>query len=223
MGGGLITDQFRCPETIPTPRYPSPVSPLNPDQLAALKACIDTANELLRTVGTPRDRANREGLRLHFRQMRGLIVRMAAECGDEPVEVLGGVKDAGRDWVQIDTVGPQFFIPFDRICSVAGSGSGTPPAHLAPSLLDIDPCLRRNLILRFEETVAGNPELINIFFGLPLHGRLVSLIGRQVLIRTPGEAVEGRLCASEERFIQVQVAEDRVRQINPADVCFVRL
>ncbi|MFZ5828079.1 MAG: hypothetical protein ACOY94_27560 [Bacillota bacterium] len=237
----IAQGEFPCPEQIPTPRFSSPTSDLPEAELRELELCIEAVNQLLRAVGNPRDRQNREELRRHFRQLLGITVRVTVECrgaepepgqpeppaeppkGEDVVIVLGGLKDVGRNFIQVDTVGPQTYIPFDRICLVERTDTGPVLPVQQPALLDIDPQLRRNVILRFGETVSCSPELINIFFGLPLHLRLVSFIGCPAVVQAAGRLVEGTLCAAEERFVQIQVAENRVRQINLADICFVRV
>lgn len=221
----LAQGEHTCPPQVPTARFTSPNSQLPPQELAELQACIHEINEFLLAVGTPRPLRNREQLRHRVRRLIGITVRVAVSCEGNPaaVEVSGGLKDVGRDFIQVDTVGPQTFMPFDRICTITRTDTGPLPPRQGGALRHIDPVLRRNLILRFGETVACDPELINIFFGLPLHLRLTRFLGQQAFVQTDGQSFEGPLCAAEEEFIHVQVAENRVRQINLADICFIRV
>lgn len=170
--------------------YRSPNSPLNSEDLEQLRECIEGANHLLRSLGNPRDEANTTQLRQYFQSLSGLLVKVEIECGaaavepplQQPCEVVGVLTTSGKDFLVLESVGDKVFIPFTRICSVQHHNSKLVTHDT--DLRNIDPCLREGLVLRFGETVAGNPELLNRFLGIPLYLQLLAYVGYAVTLRT---------------------------------------
>lgn len=220
----LFCSPLDCPERIPTPRFSSPNSPLPLEELEQLKACIEEVNELLRTLGNPRDPANLTALRLHFRRLRGILVRVEVACDKGMIQPTGCLVEAGRDFLQLDTVGEIIFVPFGRICSVHRAATGEHDAGHGQELIDIDACLRRALVLNFSKVVAGNPRLINIFFGIQLHLQLLCFLGYEAFIKTRDdtELIQGTLVGSEKNYLQLQT-DKQIKQINFRDVCYVKI
>lgn len=239
---------FSCPEQIPTKRFSSPNSPLSPIDLVELKACIEQINTLLLAVGSPRNPDNLRGLRIHFRRLRGVLARVNVECNSSQEHIIGRLKDAGRDYIELDTVGQREFILFQRICSFTHAAAETCEKFYIhePELLDIDPCLRRDLVLNFGKVVSSNPELFNIFFGLPLHLRLLQEIDCKVEVRMEAKEklIKGILTSSQEKFIEVKTNEKKntnekqtekdgkredkednkeIQRVNFDDICFIRV
>lgn len=227
---------FKCPDKIPGPRFASPNSPLPPKELDKLQECIESANDLLRTLGNPRDPDNLTALRLRFRALRGTLMRVDVSCGNGQETLLGVLHGAGRDYIRLSAVGEELFIPFKRICSILrdavreGHDEENGPAHGSNTghgqeLSEIDRCLRRELVLHFGNVVACNPKLLEIFFGLPLLIKLLDYLGCHVLVRLDSpepDEVRGKLCGSEEGEILVQ-EENQLRQINLSTVCFITI
>jgi len=216
---------FQCPEKIPTPRFSSPNSPLSPEELEQFQECIEAANELLRTLGNPVDPKNKRELQLRLRKLRGLLMRVAVECRNIQVDLVGTLQDAGKDFVQLERVGRSTFILFEKVCYIRRviAPGGVEPGH-KQELINLDTCTRREIILNFGKIVSGDPNLINTFFGLPLHLRLVSFQGCKVEVKIENseepEVIQGILSASEEKYIQVQT-NNQLEQINFNKICFI--
>ncbi len=214
-----------CPKGIPTPRFASPNSPLPQNQLERLQACIEKVNELLRSVGNPRDPENLTGLRLHFRMLRGLRVQVEVDCGEQKEHLAGVLEEAGQNFLQLAEGGIKRFILFLRLCAVKREDEGNPENNheCMQELLNIDPCLRRDLVLRFGEVVSKNPFLINVFFGIPLNMRLADFLNSMVQVkRESGDIVQGVLTEVEENQIRVKVNK-REETINFNEICFIEI
>lgn len=220
----LFCTPLDCPDRIPTPRFSSPNSPLPPEELADLKVCIEMANELLRTLGNPRDPANLTALRLHFRRLRGTLIRATTGCGEDHSQHVGCLQESGRDFLQLEAVGQTIFIPFAHLCSVHRPATCEHGAGHEQELIGIDQCLRRSLVLNFSEAVAGNPHLINLFFGIQLHLQLLTYLGCKAIVKTTDgpELIQGTLVDSAENYLQL-LTDNQIRQINFSKVCFVKL
>jgi len=213
-----------CPKTIPTKRFSSPNSPLSPEELEQLKACIETINGLLSTFGNPRDPENLTGLRLHFRMLRGILLRIEVEHDDDKETVLGILEEAGRDFLLIKNIDHIIIVPYARICFIHSSPIDNVHQQHEPALLNIDPCLRTEIVLNFGQVVSQSPELVNIFFGIPLYLQLVTFFGYTIMVAVEGEEEksEGVLVDSNPKFICLQVDED-VCQIDIDKISFIKI
>ncbi|MBE3577906.1 MAG: hypothetical protein IMX00_09495 [Limnochordales bacterium] len=254
-----VLGRFPCPPRVPTPRFSSPNSPLPPEELEQLKACLEEVNDLLRTLGNPPDPKNKETLRLHLRRLRGQRVLVEMACGGGGTYAHGGgqdegegqenggqesektgqgrsyagiLRDAGKDYLELDwgkrekrgdrEEQRRVLLPYGRVCMVTVQDpdeSFEPPHH--PELIDIDPDLRRDLVLSFGRVVASNPELISIFFGLPLHLRLRQEAGVRITVRLEGDTVTGQLSEVDEESIKVRTAPGAEHRIILAEVCAI--
>ncbi len=115
-----------CPENIPTRRFTSPNSPLPPDELDELQRCIEAANDLLRSLGNESDPDNTRQLQLHFLNLRGVCVKVKLTCGEnkeleegDAVEKTGMLVTAGRDFIQLKSLGNDVFILYERLISLS--------------------------------------------------------------------------------------------------------
>lgn len=214
-----------CPKTIPTARFNSPNSPLPPDELNRLQKCIEEINDMLRTIGNPNepeegDPPNQRQLQLHFRALRGSLVKVMVDCQNEELEILGLLQEAGIDFIQVNTLEQKKLIPFERICSLKHENSKAENFEHEQELLNIDTCLRREITFNFGEIVSRSPELINMFFGIPLRLFLLSLVGCELEIKTDDEdeLVSGILCSVNENQFRLQLFEND-EQIEPNDSC----
>ncbi|WP_455662260.1 hypothetical protein [Pradoshia sp.] len=114
-----------CPEKIPTKRFTSPNSPLPPDELDVLQRCIEAANDLLRSLGNESNPDNTRQLQLHFLNLEGVCVKVKLKCevkkksGEDAVEKTGVVVTAGRDFIQINSLGNDVFILYERLISLS--------------------------------------------------------------------------------------------------------
>ncbi|MBP1155883.1 MULTISPECIES: hypothetical protein [unclassified Paenibacillus] len=213
-----------CPRPITTRRFPSPNSPLRPKDLERLKESIEAANELLRTLGNPREPDNLRELQLHFRTLRGVMVRISVDCTDAVIHLVGRVEDAGRDFLQINAVGQQVFVLYDRICLIHQEECKDSIVD-TQELRDADACLRRDLVLHFGSFVSGNPYLMNLFFGLPLHWYLLQFVCCEVVVHKVGEEgpIRGILVGSDkEQVIQIQKG-NKLEQIKCSEICYLTI
>jgi len=204
----------RRKKTTESVRYLSPNSLLPPEQLDRLRECIEGANRLLRTLGNPRDAENTTQLRQYFQTLSGLLVKVEVDRGTAeqshiehpygPMEVVGVLATAGKDFLLLESVGDKFLVPFVRICSVQHHISKLETHD--PDLRRIDPCLREGLVLRFGETVAGNPELLNRFLGIPLYLQLLAYVGCDVTLHTEGTPayLRGVLVDAKEDAVRIE-------------------
>lgn len=207
-----------CQDTIPTPRFNSPNSPLPPDKLNLLKSCIEEINDTLRTIGNPRipEDPNQRQLQLHFRALRGTLVKVLVDCetcedcqdDQHRVELMGVIEEAGSNFIKLNTLGEKKFIQFNRICLLKHDNFKAETFEHEQELLEIDECNRREITLNFGQIVGRSPELINLFFGIPLHLYLLPLIGRFIEVKTDEDEVAGVLCAVEENQIRIQLNDD---------------
>lgn len=212
------------------PRYSSPTSSLPAEAADQLRICIETANELLRTLSIRRDPNFFYRLMLRFRELRGLLVRVEVAGKTEPYHLLGQLQDVGRDFIRLNRVGQNVFVPFPRLAKLTREASaeqeeehGRSGGHHGGELADADPELRRNLVLNFGRVVSCSPELINLFFGIPLYLQLLHHVGCKVVVVTERQAVKGVLCESEEGRIQVRTGEQVLEQVNMQEICYVKL
>lgn len=221
VADNLFGSPLIYPKRKPTPRFSSPNSPLSPKELIQLQECIEASNELLRSLGNPRDHDNLSALRIRLRMLRGISVRVETSCGGAKQELAGCLQEAGRDFLQLYNEGQKEIVPFSRICSVSRSGEKQVCKH-DQELADIPLSLRRSLVLGFGEVVSKSPFLINIFFGLPLHLHLLVFLGCTVRVQTDHEVFFGILAESEEGYIHLRV-NNHIQQINIDKICHIVL
>ncbi|WP_281883472.1 hypothetical protein [Paenibacillus sp. YYML68] len=210
------------------PGITSPTSPQSPQAQARLQACIEEVNELLRTLGNPQEPDNLSSLRLRLRSMRGIAVEVFYACNEEEKLAKGQLQDAGADYVQLCRSGRISFIPYTRMLSLIRSKRHVPIAgHHHHSVMDLDPKLKRQLVLEFGCTVSCRPELLNIFFGIPLSLRLVSYLEEEVEVITDRDderaIIRGTLTESDEQALGVRTAPGRVVRVQLERVCLVRV
>ncbi|WP_303984182.1 hypothetical protein [Niallia circulans] len=221
-----------CPPTIPTPRYNSPNSSLPLRELNALQACIEEINDTLRTIGNRRDLESHEQqqrqrqLQQHFRSLRYTLVKVIVACDEGEMEILGILEDAGSNFIKLNTLSDKKLILFNRICLLKHDNSDADTFEHQQELLNIDMRLRREITLHFGEIVGRSPELINIFFGIPLYLFLLPIIGCKIRVKTDGENISGILCEVDENQFRIewkgkpeQTEEEEQKQENPIDQC----
>ncbi len=200
-----------CPKEFPTKHFSSPNSSLPPEELEQLQVCIEELNNILLSISSPRDPENLAPLRNHFNRLRGVLMRVHVECPEPKKSIVGSLQEVGENYLQINSIGQKDFIPFDKVCfvkqDISDDHENTHMDH--QELIDIDPCLRRNLTLNFGEVVASSPELFNIFFGIPFHFRLLDFLNCKVIVKVEGEEepLKGTLLCSERDFIKVKINE----------------
>lgn len=200
-----------CPKGFPTKHFSSPNSSLPPEELEQLQACIEELNTILLSISSPRNPENLVPLRNHFNRLRGVLMRVNVECTGFKEDIVGVLKEVGENYLLINSVGKKDFIPFNKVCYVKQDISDEHGyIHMGHhELINIGPCLRRNLTLNFGAVVAFNPELFNIFFGIPFHRRLLDFLNCKVILKVEGEELlEGTLLCSNRDLIKVRIDEN---------------
>jgi hypothetical protein len=245
----LFGSPFDCKKQIPTPRFSSPNSPLPPKALDRLQRNIEEANDLLRSLGSESDPANRRQLQLHFLSIRGADVSLKIICEEQEKEeheqeskehilnlkmdknsktkrsILqkkGKIFTAGRDFIQINQVGASVFVLYDRLIYVARDEC----EHVKQpeqELIDVDRKVRRELAFNFGDFVSKKPELVNLFFGIPLYKQLKEFLGGDVKVKIFDEEIVGTLVKVDEGVIQVLKRNDNKIEINLNEICFIKV
>ena len=248
----LFGSPFDCPKQKRTRRFASPNSRLPQDELDRLQACIEMANDLLRSLGSERDRDNRRQLQLYFMELKGASVKARIACTkrmqdeEDPIQAMrqdidlpdeeadghehkmkvdvikkhGKIATAGRDFIQINPVGSFIFIPYNRLIFIKRDECDVPERE--PEFLDADRKTRRELAFNFGEFVKKDPDLVNLFFGIPLFKQLKEFIGEDVKVRVGEYILSGLLVCVDEGSIQLQCREEKI-EIDMGDICFVEV
>ncbi|WP_338470571.1 hypothetical protein R4Z10_17485 [Niallia sp. XMNu-256] len=232
---------FKCQESISTPRYTSPNSRLNQEQLEHLQHWIEAANHLLLSLGTDSDPNNRRQLQLHFLKLKGAHVKAKVRCGpiesdDTHAKFNNGEKSktqlllkdgilatAGSNFIQINQTGSFVFILFDKLLSILSEECEHIRMH-EPHFLHADCSTRRELTLNFGEFVAKKPELVNLFFGLPLYKMLHLYLGKDINVKTSEHPSlrSGVLTKVEEGKLQMETQNGQV-DVELEHVCFLEI
>lgn len=215
---------YQCPRRLPTPLFSSPNSQLSPKELKELKKCIKAANNMLLTIGTKSNPALTRRLQLHFLSLRNVLVTVKIKCDDLTHEITGLLETAGKNFIQLKMIASKAFILYERICSVTyETGDGGAHIHLN-ELLEINTCIRRELVLNFGSFVSKRPEIANQFIGILLYLQILTFIGCQVSVKIMGEEdfIIGILCESDEGAIFIKT-EHEVKQVNFNEICFITL
>jgi hypothetical protein len=212
-----------CPEKIPTPRYRSPNSPLPQAQLDELQKCIETTNDLLRSLGNERNPENQRQLQLHFLELHGILVRVKVKGLERKHEEVGSLINAGKNFIELNTVGKRVLIPFVKIDSLQYEGKDLDKKH-HQDLMHLNRQIKRELVLHFGEFVSRHPDLVNLFFGIPLHLMLVQYKERMVNLKVEeqNDVVTVKLVEVEENSIQI-VKNDETVQIPLEKICLIEI
>lgn len=138
------------------------------------------------------------------------------------IEKKGKIFTAGRDFIQINQVGASVFVLYDRLISVARDEC----EHVKQpeqELIDVDRKVRRELAFNFGDFVSKKPELVNLFFGIPLFKQLKEFLGGDVKVKMFDEVIVGTLVKVDEGSIQVLKKNDNKIEINLNEICFVKV
>lgn len=231
ISDSCLESSFRCPKKIPTPVFASPNSALPEDQLNELQLCIEEANDLLRTLGAQSDPENTRQLQLHLLKLEGVHVSVKIKCNckegkkrkntkviekqlmDTIEEKKGVLGTTGRDFIQLETKRGCIFILFERLISLSRLQKDQEGN-------EIDLPFNKELVLNFGKFVSKKPELINLFFGIPLHKQLKEYIGENVQVKTDKKLVSGTLVSVDEENIVIKELR-RENRIDFKDICFL--
>lgn len=133
----------------------------------------------------------------------------------------GFVHLVGSDFAQIQKKGKIFIIPFNKICLVLSKKRYQPSISKAP-LRDIDPCFRRDLTFKFGETVADDPELVQIFFRIKLSMYLKTFADEKVTVYTNSVNEVGVLKGLENGSLHLVNQDGQVKEIPLTSICFLK-
>lgn len=124
-----------------------------------LQRCIEAANDLLRSLGNESNPDNTRQLQLHFLQLEGVCIKVKLKCGDSKsedkesclgevgVEITGTFVTAGRNFIQLNVLGNDVFILYERLISISKEES----KHHAKEKLDENRNTRGVKISRFRK------------------------------------------------------------------------
>ncbi|SEM11805.1 hypothetical protein SAMN05192533_10176 [Mesobacillus persicus] len=134
--------------------------------------------------------------------------------------VEGRVHLVGRNFVLLKNEEKEIFIPLLKVCSIFLKNRYATPANEA-DLLCIDPCFRRALTFQFGETVASSPELIQLFYRIPLNIYLLLLEGKKVRVRLADRLVVGTLIKVDKEQIRLCLKNDKEKTISLNQICTI--
>jgi hypothetical protein len=154
--------------------------------------------------------------------LRGSLKRTKVQAKLEQTKrtVVGRVHLVGRNFVLLKNEEKQIFIPLLKVCSVILENRFATPVN-EEDLLCIDPCFRRALTFQFGETVAASPELIQLFYRIPLNIYLLLLEGKRVRVRLADRLVVGTLVKVEKEQIRLCLKNDKERTVSLNQICFI--
>lgn len=209
-----------CPERIPQKKFPSANTSLPPKEFEEVRACIETANELLLALALGGDEEVDDGaeeeleegrkraLQLSLRSLRGQFVTVHFSCKGKKEKISGCFMDAGLDFIILENAETKNItvLPTVRVLSLQFDEEEEAVAREnEQELLSINPCLRRNLTFHFGEVVTKSPFLINLFFGLNLKMFLDSYLGYYCYVKTDVDEYEldGTLEMVKDNFMSI--------------------
>jgi small nuclear ribonucleoprotein (snRNP)-like protein len=132
----------------------------------------------------------------------------------------GVVELVGRDFVQLKKKGQKFLIPYSKVCVTLTKKHYQLPVH-EPSLIDIEPCFRRELTFNFGETVANDPELVQLFFRIKLSMYLKTSVGERILVKTDNERLQGIVRSIDSHNIIIDNTAASSTSISMNSVCYI--
>ena len=79
------------------------------------------------------------------------------------------------------------------------------------------------MVLNFGEFVSKRPELVNLFFGIPLHLQLLKYLGKDIKVKTDDDnIIDGILFEAVEGKIRVENRNGSL-EINMDQICFLEV
>lgn len=248
----LFGSPFDCQRQKRTRRFASPNSRLPQDELDRLQACIEMANDLLRSLGSEPDAENRRQLQLYFMELKGASVKAEIACKVREQEEENVVQARRRKLDELneetETIRQGMKVKVIEKCGkVATAGRDfiqINPVGSAifirydrlislerdecviperqPEFLDADQQTRRELAFNFGEFVKKEPSLVNLFFGIPLFKQLKEFIGKDIQVKIDKYILSGTLICVDEETIHIQ-CKDQEREIDLREICFLEV
>ena len=174
-----------------SPKFPSPTGCLTREETEKLEKCIDEANELLLSLGLSGELGIDRAYFLALQDNVGAEIRVDLECNKQKVQ-RGKLLFVGLNFLVLDNKDSVIIVPYQNILNIdIEKKSKTRNDNDKFDELLKDPCLRRDLVLRFGATVSQSPVLINEFFGLTLSVLMITYIDHNVTIFTENDAITG--------------------------------
>lgn len=132
----------------------------------------------------------------------------------------GVVHLVGRNFVELSNISRKILIPFNRICVILTKRRYDPHAH-EPALIDIDPCFRRELTFNFGETVANDPEFIQLFFRIPLSKYLEKFSEEKLTFYTDKGPIPGILKQIDNEVIFFEDFSGNLSSLPIDSICYM--
>ncbi|WP_397429061.1 hypothetical protein, partial [Peribacillus simplex] len=137
-------------------------------------------------------------------------------------EQTGLLATAGRNFIQLKSVGKYVFILNERLISLSREECETSKLQ-EQEFIDADRSTRREMVLNFGDFVSKRPELVNLFFGIPLHVQLLQYLGKDIKVKTDDHnIIEGTLFEADEGKIQVENRNGPI-EIDLNQICFLEI
>lgn len=194
-----------CPERADSPELPSPESCLPPEKREEVDKKIAEANRLLLDLALGNNRSIQETYQRAFDGLIGLEVEIVNPL-DETIS--GVVMMAAFDFILLSRDDYKIIVPYEQIESVKASGCY---AELVPgaNLLNINPHLRRKLTFQFGKIVGSSPELIQLFFKIPLAVYLLLFEDQTIKARVGRSLIEGVLVDVNKESIVLEMNKEK--------------
>ncbi|PID00892.1 MULTISPECIES: hypothetical protein [unclassified Sporosarcina] len=194
-----------CPERADSPELPSPESCLPPEKREEVDRKIAEANRLLLDLALDDNRSIQETYQRAFDGLIGLEVEIVNPL-DETIS--GVVMMAAFDFILLSRDDYKIIVPYEQIESVKASGCY---AELVPvaNLLNIGPRLRRKLTFQFGKVVGSSPELIQLFFKIPLAVYLLLFEDQTIKVRVGRSLIEGVLVDVNKESIVLEMNKEK--------------
>ncbi len=228
-----------CPERIIQPQFPSATSSFPPEQLAEIDACIEEANELLLTLGLQQEAEEVEEedvLLQNLNKLKGQMVEVTISCREEDIEpegmltcenhdekVHGKFIYNGIDFIILYTMDDEtVWIPFTKIRWMIQKEQEEVFNEDQP-LLNIDPCLRREITFNFGQIVPKSPFLLKLFFPLQLSFLLKSFIDCNLRVKTfDNKEIRGTLVKVTERSLLIETPRKK-QGVDFEKICYIKM
>ncbi|MFP7225947.1 hypothetical protein [Priestia filamentosa] len=228
-----------CPERIIQPQFPSATSSFPPEQLAEIDACIEEANELLLTLGLQQEAeevGEEDVLLQNLNKLKGQMVEVTISCREEDIEpegmltcenhdekVHGKFIYNGIDFIILYTMDDEtVWIPFTKIRWMIQKEQEEVFNEDQP-LLNIDPCLRREITFNFGQIVPKSPFLLKLFFPLHLSFLLKSFIDCNLRVKIfDNKEIRGTLVKVTERSLLIETSRKK-QGIDFEKICYIKM
>lgn len=170
---------------------------------------------------TPSQKRKKKRLLKKINNKKNLLIKRKRKLRKKNKSIIEGkVQLVGRDFVQLMEKGQKILIPFSKVFVTLTKKQFQPAVH-EPSLINIDPCFRREITFNFGETVANDPELVQLFFRIKLSMYLKTSVGERILVKTDSERLQGIVKSIDSKNIIIDHTAGRSTSISMNSVCYI--